>query len=203
VTPLLTFHRAVPTGYDGVVVTDFSNPGILSAERFGLGADIGVQGTITKRLEYYGGLSFYKQNQTLRYTYQSGNETTLESGGDTDYIVFPKLTTGNINYAMQNIGLQAGMLYHLYGEKLAHKVGLGISYQRGLIKSNAETYENADSRYFSYQIFYRNELRVSQKLRFFVQPTFIQSFHHGEKLNAPFHLSSYRAGIGAGMLYDF
>lgn len=203
VSPALSFVRVIPVSSDGVVVSEFSNPSILSAERFGLSVDAGVQGSITRRLEYYGGVSFYQQHQKLQYSYQSGNQLSLESEGDMSYVVTPKSSVGIIDYSMLNLGLHAGVLYHLYGENLAHKVGGGLSYLQGFNKNGSEAYENSESSYFSYQIFYRNELHVNTRLRIFVQPSFTQTIQAREKLKAPFHLKPYRAGIGFGILYNF
>jgi hypothetical protein len=202
-TPGLSFQRAIPLQHDGVVVNDFLNPPILSAERFGFSVEAGMQGFITKRLEYYGGLSLYQQNQTLRYRYQAGNTVDIESAEDKNYTVTPKSSIGTVRYSMVNVGLQVGMLYHLYGKNLAHKVGAGLSYQQGMKEGKAEVYNNSGSSYFSYQLFYRNELRVNNRLRVFVQPTFTQSIRVREKLKAPFQLKPYRAGIGLGILYNF
>ena len=203
VSPALSFVRAIPVSSDGIIVREFSNPSILSAERFGLSIDAGVQGFITKRLEYFGGLSFYHQNQKLRYSYQSRNQVALESAGDMSYVVTPTSSVGTIDYSMLNLGVHAGVLYHLYGKNFAHKVGGGISYQHGIKKNGSEAYENSQSSYFSYQVFYRNELRVNTRFRIFVQPSFTQSIQVREKLKAPFHLKPYRAGIGFGILYNF
>ncbi len=104
---------------------------------------------------------------------------------------------------MLNLGLQTGILYNLYGKTLTHKIGGGVSYQQGLKKTDSESYKNSESSYFSYQVFYRNEIRVSSRVRVFVQPVFMQSIRVREKLDAPFNLKPYRAGIGFGILYDF
>jgi hypothetical protein len=203
VTPSLSFQRAIPIGSDEVVVQALSSSSILSSERFGISLDIGVQGFISKRFEYYGGLSLYHQNQTLTYSYQQGNQVTIESSGDNRYTVTPKVLQGVVNYEMLNLGLQTGILYNLYGKTLTHKVGAGVSYQRGLKKTDSESYKNSESSYFSYQLFYRGEIRVSSRVRVFVQPVFMQSIRVREKLDAPFNLKPYRAGIGFGILYDF
>jgi hypothetical protein len=203
VTPSLSFQRTIPVGSDEVVVQEISNASILSSERFGISLDIGVQGFISKRFEYYGGLSLYHQNQTLKFSYQQGNQVNVESSGDNRYTVTPKLLQGVVNYEMLNLGLQAGILYNLYGKTLTHKIGAGVSYQQGLKKTDSESYKNSESSYFSYQVFYRNEIRVSSRVRVFVQPVFMQSIRVREKLDAPFNLKPYRAGIGFGILYDF
>jgi hypothetical protein len=153
VTPSLSFQRAIPVGSDEVVVQELSSSSILSSERFGISLDIGVQGFISKRFEYYGGLSLYHQNQTLEYSYQQGNQVNVESSGDNRYTVTPKLLQGVVNYQMLNLGLQTGVLYNLYGKKLTHKIGAGVSYQHGLKKTDSESYKNSESSYFSYQVF--------------------------------------------------
>ena len=102
-----------------------------------------------------------------------------------------------------NVGVQAGLLYKLYGKNPSHKIGGGLSYQQGFLKGNSEEYQNSESSYVSYQLFYRSEVRVGTRVRVFIQPTFLQSFQVREKLDAPFNLKPYRAGIGFGIIYDF
>jgi hypothetical protein len=203
VTPSLSFQRAIPLVNDDGIVNRLSDVSILSAERFGISLDIGLQGSINKRFEYYGGLSFYHQRQILKYSYQSGDQVIVESSGDNSYTVTPKSFVGSINYKMLNLGVQGGVLYNLYGKTLTHKIGAGLSYQNGFKKSNSGAYENSESSYFSYQVFYRNEIRIGPRLRFFVQPFFTQSIRVRERLDAPFNLKAYRAGVGFGILYDF
>jgi hypothetical protein len=202
-TPSLSFQRAIPATSDDVIVQELSHVSILSAERLGISLDLGVQGFLTKRLEYYSGLSIYHQNQTLKYFYQKDNQAIVESAGGKGYTVTPKSSEGFVNYEMLNLGVQAGILYNLYGKKLSHKIGAGLSYQHGFKNSNSESYNNSESSYFSYQVFYRNEARISSRVRVFVQPVFIQSIRVNEELKAPFNLKPYRAGIGFGILYDF
>jgi hypothetical protein len=202
VTPSLSFQRAQPISRDGIVVTRFANKSILSGDRFGVSINTGVQGYISKHFEYYGGLSFYHQSQTIKYEYQSDG-VTLEESEDDGYTVSPKSAVGIVNYKMMNIGVEGGVLYHLYGKMLTHKIGAGLTYQQGLNNSRSEEYINSRSSYLSYQIFYRNELRVNSRLRFFVQPTFVQTIAVNEKLNAPFKMKPYRAGLGFGVLYGF
>jgi hypothetical protein len=200
VTPSLSFQRAEPVSRDGIIVTRFVNKSILSGDRFGVSINAGVQGYISKRFEYYGGLSFYHQNQTVKYEYQT-DEVTLGESEDDGYTVSPKSAEGIVNYKMMNVGVEGGVLYHLYGKMLTHKIGAGLTYQQGLNKSRSEEYINSKSSYLSYQIFYRNELRVNSRLRLFVQPTFVQTIAVNEKLNAPFKMKPYRAGLGFGILY--
>jgi hypothetical protein len=202
-TPQLSFQRVVPVSNDGVVISEVYSGSIFSSDRFGFAIDAGLQGHITKRLEYYGGLSLHQQKQSLRYSYQSEGKTTLEQDDDGSYVITPETTTAIIQYRMLNLGANLGLLYNLQGKKLAHKIGAGLSYQQGLSKSSSERYNNSESSYLFYQIFYRNEVRVRPRLRVYVQPTFSHSLYANEKLDAPFTLKPYRAGIGFGVLYDF
>jgi hypothetical protein len=203
ITPMLSFQRATPVSRDGVIVTELFNRSILSSDRFALSLEAGVQGFISKRFEYYGGVSLYKQGQSLRYAYHVVDHVTVESNGEKNYTVTPKSSTAIVNYHMMNVGVNAGLIYSLYGKRLIHKIGTGLSYQRGFNQSDAEAYDNAESSYLSYQLFYRNEISVNRRLRIYIQPTFMHSFHVNEKLNAPFTLKPYSAGIGFGILYNF
>lgn len=201
-TPQLSFQRVTPVSNDGVVISDFYNQSIISADRFGFGIDAGIQGHLSKRWEYYGGLSFYQQNQTLTYAYQT-DRVSLEPSKDNGYIVTPESDIATVQYSMRNWGANLGLMYNLQGKKLAHKVGGGLSYQKGFNKQTSEKYNNSESSYLFYNVFYRNEVRLNSKLRVYVQPTFMHSLYTKEKIDAPFNLKPYRAGIGFGILYDF
>jgi hypothetical protein len=102
---------------------------------------------------------------------------------------------------MLNVGANAGLLYHLQGEKFAHKLGAGLSYQYGSRKHVEEGAGNFSAHYLFYQIHYRNELQLSRRLKLFIQPTFSQAFHVSETLDTPLKITPYRAGLGVGLLY--
>lgn len=205
VTPLLSYQKVTPLQNDNITVDRFSASPVLSGDRFGLSVEIGVQGKLSKYFEYYGGLSYYQQNQTLSYHYKSGEGTTVESGSDPlHFTITPGEHDGQVNYNMKNVGTQLGILYYLKGDALTHKVGAGLSYQQGLQKiSEGETYDNSKSSYLFYQLFYRAEFRVNESTRIFFQPNFSQAFFSNENLNEPFKLKPYRAGLGFGLLYRF
>jgi hypothetical protein len=188
---------------DGLVIVEFMNPSILSEERFGVSFSAGIQGNLTRRLEYYGGVTFYRQKKTLRYKYQLPGQVDVETEGNNSYTVTPKYFTGQFNYNMANAGVHGGLLFHLYGIRLSHKIGAGVSYFQGLGSGNTEVYKNSGSRYFSYQLLYRNEIIIGKRLKFFIQPTFTQAIQVDEELEAPFKLKPYSAGVGLGILYDF
>ncbi len=82
VTPSLSYQKITPLQNDQIAVDRFESSPVLSGDRFGVSIEVGVQGKISTRFEYYGGLSYYQQNQTLSYHYKSGEGTTLEKGGD-------------------------------------------------------------------------------------------------------------------------
>jgi len=202
-TPQVSFQQITPLGRDGIVVTKIFGQPILSGERFGLQLQAGVQGRLTQRLEYYAGISIVRQSQNIKYAYQSSDQVDLQSTEDLNYEITPHEHTGIINSRMLNVGGNAGILYHLYGKKLAHKVGAGVSYQYGFEKATVEHYHNAKSQYFFYQLFYRSELQFTSRLKFFVQPMFSRSIFANESLDAPFELKPYHAGLGLGLLYQF
>jgi len=201
VTPQLSFQHVIPVSQDGVVITDIYNQPIFSSERLGINLEFGIQGNLARRLEYYGGLSIFQQHQTLKYEYQITSDLNIESTDDLNYTITPESQIGVINYAMLNMGANAGLLYHLRGKNLAHKIGAGLSYQYGSRKIASEVYDNSSSQYLFYQLFYRNELQLNTRLKFFIQPTFSQSIFVNQKLEAPFKVKPYRAGLGLGLLY--
>ncbi|AYB31688.1 hypothetical protein [Chryseolinea soli] len=202
-SPTLSFQTATPSARDGVIIQKFNKPSILSGDRLGIGLEAGVQGRLSKKFEYFAGLSVYHQSQTLQYTYQSSGSFVIENGGDDlSYTVKPTTAERSVSYSMLNIGAQAGVLYTLTENRLSHKIGLGLQYQKGLAHaSSSEPYDNSSSSYLNYQILYRAELALNGRLTFIVQPSVTRTWLVNETLHVPFTLKQYRPGVSVGLSY--
>jgi hypothetical protein len=200
-TPSLSFQKIVPKSHDGMEVLGFESPGVMSKARFGIAVDIGYERNISKKLSWYAGLSVYQQKQTLTYTYNSPDQFVLGSDGD-GYTLVPLVLTNSFNYNMRNAGVAGGLRYTVKGVGLKHKLGLGLQFQKGIMKSDRESsYNNADASYLNYQLTYRLEMNLRPKFEIFLQPSFTYSFLANENLQEPFQLKPYRAGIGFGIIY--
>ncbi|HYG18797.1 MAG TPA: hypothetical protein VD816_07705 [Ohtaekwangia sp.] len=204
VSPALSFQKITPGHRDKVNVQGLRSPGILSAERFGLALEIGFQRPLAKRLEGYGGISYYQQRQQLTYLYDSPDQVDIASSAEGQYTIKPQTIARSFHYNMLNAGIAAGLLYHIKGVKLMHKIGAGLQYQRGFRRSASEsTYDNAGSAYLNYQLSYRVEYIFSRRLNIFIQPAFTHAVYSKEKLSAPFTIKPYRASMGFGAVYRF
>lgn len=203
ITPLLTYHKVTPYENDGIVINKFNGKPILSGERLGASVEVGVQGRLSEKLEFFAGLSIYKQSQTLTYEYQAGDDVNVEQQANLSYTVTPAITERKLNYNMLTVGGQAGILYLIRGGRLRHKIGAGLSYQSGILKSVEGTYMNDRSKYLFYQIFYRNEYSINSTISVFIQPFYTHAVISKEILDEPFRLTPYRAGIGFGLTYRF
>ena len=204
VTPSLSFHRVSPVSNDAVVIEKINSPNVFSSERFGISLEAGIQGKITKRLQYIAGVSYYQQTQKMSYEQISEDNVIIEPGNDMDYTIRPGTTEYSFDYRMRNIGIQAGFLYTLKQGGLVHKAGIVFHYQHGLQKAiENEIYNNATSNYLTYQLLYRIEYTFSSKINLFVQPSYMHSIVANESLQAPFRVKQSRAGIGIGLVYRF
>ncbi len=200
--PLLNFYHVIPSAQDGISITGFETASILSSERLSVSFSAGLQGYISKRFEYYGGVTFFHRRTSLRYSFLT-DEIVTELDPDLVYTITPAHNVREVNFHTRNVGLQGGILFLLYGKKLMHKVGAGLQYYKGFAGSgNEELYRNHRASYLSYQLFYRNEIVINRRLKFFVQPTFTNSLYVDEKLKAPFKLKPYSAGIGFGAVFQ-
>jgi hypothetical protein len=203
VTPLLSFQKITPSTHDDVVVSAVQSPGIFSKSRFGISIDAGLQRQLTRHLEFYAGLSFYQQHQQIAYVYQT-SEVTITPSSDGSYSIVPVTDAKEFNYSMVNAGASTGLFYRIMGYKLVHKLGVGVQYHKGMLRADSEeSYRNAQSSYFNYQLMYRMEFKINKTFNGFFQPTFTHTIRASEKLSEPFTIKQYRAGIGVGILYHF
>ena len=194
VTPSLSFQKLTPAANDHIIIQGLAARSPMSIKRFGFGIDAGFQKDINKIFGYYGGLSFYHQEQQLTYNYYDKDASVQRVGDEWTFEISRQQHTRTFNYSMTNLGVRAGMLVTLKGEKLMHKFGAGLIYTHSL---------NSSASYLAYQLSYRNEVRINDRISWFAEPTFIYSFVSKEKLQEPFTLKPYRAGISLGVLYRF
>lgn len=201
-TPMLNFYQVVPIAGDGIGITGVESSSVLSSDRMNVSLSGGLQGHISPRFEYYGGITFFQKKTSFRYSLLS--EEIVTELDPMKYSITPESSINELSYKTTNVGLHGGMLFHLYGKRLMHKVGAGMLYYKGFVKSaNDESYKDNRSSYLSYQLFYRNEIAINRRLKFFVQPTFTNSFYVDENSKGrPFKLRPYSAGIGFGAIFQ-
>lgn len=202
-TPMLNFHKVVPIAGDGIGITGVESSSVLSSDRLSISFSAGLQGYISPRLEYYGGITFFHKRTLMRYSLLS-EEIVMEVDPGSMYSITPKHSVIEVESSTNNFGLQGGVLFHLYGKILMHKIGAGLLYDNSFGNfSSEEIYKPYRSSHLSYQLFYRNEIVINRRLKFFVQPTFTNAFYVDEKLNGrPFKLKPYSAGIGFGAIFQ-
>jgi predicted DNA-binding protein YlxM (UPF0122 family) len=204
VTPSLSYWQVTPAGNDDRIVQDLASPGIIATERLGFSIAAGVQGQVTRRLEYFAGLSIYYQNQILSYAQVSGKSVAVKNANDMSFEIIPKKEQAQLSYKMLNAGAQAGVFYLLKDSRLQHKIGAGLSYQQGLLRAahtEQPAYTNASSYYASWQLFYRLEYPATPALKVFFQPSYSHAFYQHEKLQVPFSVRTARAEFSIGVTY--
>lgn len=201
-SPSFGFQKISPFSNDGVSIKSFHKKSVFSQDRFGITVEGGVQWRVGRRWEFYSGLSLFRQSQTLAYNYVSGENENIVQEDDFVYAVDPGNTRKRVDYSMLNVGAEFGILYLLKGDRLMHKTGAGVSWQHGFREIHeGESYNNAKSQYFFYQVFYRNEYLVSNQLKFFVQPFYKHVLVSKEVLDEPFEVRPYYAGLRFGVVY--
>jgi len=201
-SPSLSFLTLTPKSNDNLIFNGLVSPPILSMKRFGISAAFGGQIRISKLLESYGGITYYQQNQTIDYRYQSSsNIVVTNTPNPNSFTLTPVAQVQQITYAMKNIGVQAGALYLIKGNRLAHKAGVGITYQHGLEKISQDgIYNNSQSSYLSYQLLYRTEYSIDNRSKLFFQPMFSSTFISNEKTNASATNKPILAGLSIGFI---
>ncbi|HEY9045773.1 MAG TPA: hypothetical protein VIN08_07740 [Ohtaekwangia sp.] len=203
-SPTLAYQKVTPIANDQVDVTGLKSDGIFSGNRAGFSFDAGFQVPILARMEWYIGASYYQQSETITYEYSTGKVTTIENNDPLHYTIKPGTAQRDFSYSMRNAGIATGIFYHLKTDKLMHKLGVGLQYQKGFRQSGEESsYQNSSSSYFNYQILYRLELTVNNRVNIYLQPGFTHAIRANEKLQEPFTLKPYHAAIGLGLIYRF
>jgi hypothetical protein len=200
-TPVLNYYSITSKEALNGRVNGFDSKGIFSTDRFGIAAEFGIQFPIHKKLELFSGFTYYYQNQKLSYQFIHSDRLDVEKVEESlTYIITPRQSSQAINYQMNNIGLNLGILYEINQRRgLSQQAGLSILYQYGLSK-NGSSYENWSSSYWSYQLSYRMTFDLGTK-KFFVQPSLLNLIGSKENLNAPISIRTTRAGIGLGVIF--
>lgn len=203
--PSLAYHKITPSTNDDVTITELKESGIFASDRVGFSLEAGFQYRVAPRLEVYGGLSYYQQQQHIRYTMAHGASGGVAGNPDDGYVFTPATSQHEVKYTMRNAGVSAGMFYRVKTHLLEHKLGVGLLYQQGFQSAAGEesAYTNKGSKYLQYQLLYRMEAGLNDHMRLYFQPGYTHAFYVDEKLNAPFTIKPYRAGISVGIVYLF
>jgi hypothetical protein len=203
--PSLAYHKITPSTNDDVTITELAESGIFASDRVGFSLEAGFQYRVAPRLEVYGGLSYYQQQQHIRYTLAHGVSGGVAGNSEDGYVFTPETSQQEVKYTLRNAGVSAGMFYRVKTHLLEHKVGVGLLYQQGFQSTAGEgsAYTNKGSKYLQYQLLYRMEAGLNDHMRLYFQPGYTHAFHVDEKLNAPFTIKPYRAGISVGIVYLF
>jgi hypothetical protein len=202
--PTLAYNSITPLRKDDIVVDKFDVLPVMSVKRFGWSSEIGLQGRLLPRLEYYSSIVVYTQSQQLSYHFRTRDHVDVVQGENMQFAVNPSSVRQSFNYTMINAGIQSGLLYELKSGKLSHKVGVGLSYQHGFRSASGEdTYDNSQSQYLSYRLSYRNEYHISKLVSVFIQPAYSNVIWSREKLREPFRLKPSYASLGFGLIYHF
>lgn len=206
ITPSFAYQKIVPLRDDNINIQKLNGAGLVSGDRLGYSLEAGFQMQVSNHVELYAGFSYYQQNLLVSYSYVTdGDVQSVNGTGEKwSYELSPGEATRTFRYAMKNGGAAAGVLYHIRGRKLMHKLGAGLQYQKGLMSARGEySYNNASSSYLNYQLMYRMEYSLGGRTSVFLQPQFVHSLVANEVLREPFTIKPYRAGLGFGLLYHF
>lgn len=197
----LAFNKIIPDKGDGVAIGSIVSRPVLAHDRIGFTLNTGVQLRISRSLEVYSGLSLYRQSHRLIYEFNS-DQTTITSDA-AGIVLTPGVVQKTVAYDMLNAGVEAGVLYLLTGDRVLHKLGVGLAWHHGLRKAReGETYDNSRSQYLSYQLSYRTEFAVDNRMIVYFQPFYRHVFSSQESLSEPMRLKPYYAGIGIGLIYQ-
>ncbi len=139
-TPSLAFQKVTPMRNDDIHISGLQEQSLISGNRAGISLETGGQITLLKGFDLYGGLAYYQQSQSVTYNYTLPSSTNINSQESMDYVISPEGGTHTFRYAMRNAGVSAGFLYTVKDAKLMHKIGAGLQYQRGFMKSTQRRY---------------------------------------------------------------
>jgi hypothetical protein len=201
VSPSLTFQRLIPVANDGVIIESVDVRPVFSSDRLNVALQAGIQSRIGRRFEIFGGVSLHRQSQTFSYRHLSGGNASVKED-DLDYSLMPETSRKSLHYDVLNVGAEAGIFYCLRFDALIHKIGAGLLWQHGMMKTfDGEIHDEAMANYLFYQILYRNEFAISNSMNVFFQPFYQHALRTGDVPNAPFQLNPYRAGLSIGFVY--
>ncbi len=201
-TPGLGFYKISPNKNDNVELTSLKSKGIFSPDRLGLSIDIGMSKKLLKNMEWFGGLTYYQQKQSIVYTYVSDEVVNIESEEGSDYTLSPGIKSRRVNYAMQNAGISSGLLYTVKRAALIHQAGFGLQYHYGLSEWKSENdVQNKSQFYLMIQFLYRLKWKTSDHLQVYIQPQYSHGINGQDDNHQVFRIKPSRAGIGIGVIY--
>jgi hypothetical protein len=205
VTPIMTYQKLVPNKDDDFVMTGLNNPGLFASDRMGIQLDAGVERQLSRRFDLRVGLSYASFGQTISYRYLGGPVKEVTSESKLDYILEPGESSRTFRYSLKTIGATAGLSYLLKPGQLSHRAGAGLSYyhNKAYFRNEGRAQKKNSQSSVTYTLFYRFQYSISDRMEWFLQPSYTHSLSTFRPADEPFEMKPYRVGVGIGIVYRF
>ena len=198
--PALVYYDVKTSTTDALYVAPGENDSFTKS-RGSIALELGIQGPLYKRLYYHGGISYYHQRNTMTVEQTGVSGFNSNPWGSSTVVTIPRSQTLDIEYRMNNLGLNGGLLYMISLRKFSHQAGASLTWEHGT-SSGDNNYDNASSMYFGYRGFYRLEFALRYDLKIFGQPSYSGSFKDDELMDGALSAKYRRIGIGLGLIKD-
>jgi hypothetical protein len=202
ISPVMNYMIVDGQSNDDVEVTRIESPTILAPERLGMGVEAGFAKTLGRKWSFSAGVAYYRQKIAFDYFTRSPGKFHVVNGENGIELIPDNTETPyTVKHAMANFGADMSVFYLLRGDKLQQKVGGGLTFHQGLLKTDGG-YDNSGSSYLHYALMYRFEYSLNRKLKIYIQPRYSRPLFVQENLDHPIRIKTTRAGVSVGAIYN-
>lgn len=209
ISPTINNHRLVTNKEDEIVIQDIEKNSLISGRNLGYSGGIMLETQLSKRWGILWGVSFTQLNDQINYRFRKALPDSLAI----DFIDASRVEVTPIfnvdarkyQYKYQDLGVQLGVNYWLFGNDWKHHLSLGVSANRAT-KTITQTddqvvTENTSRIQALLNLGYEARFQFNRRMAFYLKPTFNYYLNTINQANTAYKVKPYFTGLRLGLIW--
>lgn len=209
ISPTINNHRLITNKEDEIVIQDIEKNSLISGQNLGYSGGIMLETQLSKRWRILWGVSFTQLNDQINYRFRKAlpDSLAIDFVNESRVQVTPifNVNARKYRYKYQDLGVQLGANYWLFGNDWKHHLSLGVSANRAT-KTITQTddqivTENTSRIQALLNIGYEARFQFNKRMAFYLMPTFNYYLNTINQANTAYKVKPYFTGLRLGLIW--
>ncbi|EAY26582.1 hypothetical protein [Microscilla marina] len=209
VAPTYNAHRLITNKEDEVIIQGLVKNTVFSGNNLGFSGGIMLESHLSHRWSVVWGLSYTQLNNHIGYSFRNTvpDSIIVDVVSSSEIIATPVYSseTESYRYKYQDVGVQMGINYLLFGKHWQHQLYLGVAINQAtgtVTQTKNEVVKESSSRIQRMiNLGYDLRLPLSKKVGFYIKPTFNYYFNDINQANTAYRVKPFFTSLRLGLVW--
>ncbi|WP_299456475.1 hypothetical protein [uncultured Microscilla sp.] len=209
VAPTYNAHRLITNKEDEVIIQGLVKNTVFSGNNLGFSGGIMLENHLSRRWSVVWGLSYTQLNNHIGYSFRNTvpDSIIVDVVSSSEIIATPVYSseTESYRYKYQDVGVQMGINYLLFGKHWQHQLYLGVAINKAtgtVTQTKNEVVKESSSRIqHVINLGYDLRLPLSKKVGFYIKPTFNYYLNDINQANTAYRVKPFFTSLRLGLIW--